>query len=792
MELDPTDSSRRHDSEVAIGSNIDAPLLLPEASSPIPQVDWDNLKIVETHDEEGRIEPMSEDQLYVILGLRDEDERRKVAEPNGRTMREQGDDNTEGAAIPISDAIADEVVITYDKDHPKMDLGTMYPSMDEFRLAVRQFAINEEFELGTEKSSKERFRGFCKSSEECPWRIVGRRQANEKTIKVTFLVDQHDCISSSRVKTITPSQKWVASKAVSIIRNIPNIGAIELQKKLQDEYSITIPYDTVWRGKEKALAEVYGKWEESFEMLYRWKAEVLKRSPGSVVEIEVLEIDGKVYFHRFFCALKPCIDGFLEGCRPYLGIDSTALNGRWNGHLASATAVDGHNWMYPLAYGFIASEIGDNWTWFMNQLKNAIGDPPLLAVCTDACKGLEKAVKEVFPNVEQRECFFHLMKNFVKRFHRFGQMYPAARAYREEVFIKHMESIFKESNAVWLWLKEYHNLKWMRCAFNPEIKCDYVTNNVAEVFNNWIRDIKDLPIAELADKVREMIMGLWRKRRRIGERLMAGRILPGVMVQLRANTRGLGHLKVVESANWSAEVWDNSNNCERHIVKLNQKTCTCLEWQHTGKPCEHVLAFVTSQKRVDLEQFVHEYYSVDRFKAAYGREIEPMTGKSQWPQVQLPFVVSAPLAKRNVGRQRKLRIKGCLEGGHKKKGANDDNTAPINAKGKKMIRGPMTCLKYGLKGHRQASYKCPLNGTKKRKRKPRKNSTRARPDEASTPQRPTREQILQDSPGIVTRSRLAFLLGEGSSSHATTTTPQRMPIATPPKKMTPKRKLQIG
>jgi len=34
---------------------------------------------------------------------------------------------------------------------------------------------------------------------------------------------------------------------------------------------------------------------------------------------------------------------------------------------------------------------------------------------------------------------------------------------------------------------------------------------------------------------------------------------------------------------------------------------------------------------------------VDRFKAAYGREIEPMTGRSQWPHVQLPFVVGAPL-----------------------------------------------------------------------------------------------------------------------------------------------------
>jgi hypothetical protein len=41
-------------------------------------------------------------------------------------------------------------------------------------------------------------------------------------------------------------------------------------------------------------------------------------------------MEDQLYFQRFFCALKPCIDGFLEGCRPYLSIDATTLNGRWN------------------------------------------------------------------------------------------------------------------------------------------------------------------------------------------------------------------------------------------------------------------------------------------------------------------------------------------------------------------------------------------------------------------------------------------------------------------------------
>jgi hypothetical protein len=115
------------------------------------------------------------------------------------------------------------------------------------------------------------------------------------------------------------------------------------------------------------------------------------------------------------------------------------------------------------------------------------------------------------------------------------------------------------------------------------------------------------------------------------------------------------------------------------------------------------------------------------FRAAYSREIEPMTDKSQWPHVELPFGVGAPLPKGEVGRRRKLRIKGCLEGGHKKKGVKStggDNEVdtesqnamvPVNAKGQKMIRGPMTCLKCGGQGHRQASSKCPLNGTAKKR-----------------------------------------------------------------------------
>lgn len=60
---------------------------------------------------------------------------------------------------------------------------------------------------------------------------------------------------------------------------------------------------------------------------------------------------------------------------------------------------------------------------------------------------------------------------------------------------------------------------------------------------------------------------------------------------------------------------------------------------------------------VDMATYVHEYYSVDRFKAAYHGSIPHMTDKSQWPQVDMGFKLLPPPLKRGPGREKKNRFK---------------------------------------------------------------------------------------------------------------------------------------
>ena len=101
-----------------------------------------------------------------------------------------------------------------------------------------------------------------------------------------MLKNEHNCVSSGRRFTGTPSSGWVVVKALPLLMKKPQMGAKELQTKLQDKWNCLIKYETVWFGKEKALSEIFGTWEESFQLLWSWKAAVLEKMLDSVSEID--------------------------------------------------------------------------------------------------------------------------------------------------------------------------------------------------------------------------------------------------------------------------------------------------------------------------------------------------------------------------------------------------------------------------------------------------------------------------------------------------------------------------
>jgi len=397
------------------------------------------------------------------------------------------------------------------------------------------------------------------------------------------------------------SNNWVAERVVEFLKEDSTLGPTELQRKLKNMYALKVPYIKVFRGKEKALEMIFGKWDDSYDLLPTYRAELLKSAPGSIVELDNENHQWDVYFRRFFVALKPCIDGFLQGCRPYIAIDATHLTGRSRGQLAAVVSVDGNNCLFPVAYGVIETESTESWTWFIQNLKAAIGTPIGLAVSTDACKGLGEPVKDVYPSVEHRECMRHLWKNFKK--HYSGDlfnynMWPAAKTCTIKKFNWHMGQIQERFPQAIAYLDENHPYLWSRSKFSEQCKVNYINNNLSESFNNWVRKCKDLQILEMHDIIRQMIITKFEERRKIAMS-MGGNIIPNITKALTAQIKEIKDHEVLRCGNKTAEVTapTSSGSSYRYAVNLELKTCSCRLWQVSGKPCKHASAFIAKLSR---------------------------------------------------------------------------------------------------------------------------------------------------------------------------------------------------
>jgi hypothetical protein len=78
-------------------------------------------------------------------------------------------------------------------------------------------------------------------------------------------------------------------------------------------------------------------------------------------------------FGRLYVSLAAMKRGFLEGCRPIIGVDGCFLKGPFKGQLLSAVGRDGNNNIYPIAFAIVEAEVKDSWVWFLETLVFDLG-----------------------------------------------------------------------------------------------------------------------------------------------------------------------------------------------------------------------------------------------------------------------------------------------------------------------------------------------------------------------------------------------------------------------------------
>jgi hypothetical protein len=133
-------------------------------------------------------------------------------------------------------------------------------------------------------------------------------------LQIKTLPFEHNCPTTKLSNCKIASQGWIADRLGDWVKKNPDVGAAKARAKLQNEYNIKFEYNKTWYGMKVALDQIHGSYEDSFSLLFNWKAEIERKSPGSIIEIELLKNGSKYYINRIFVAFKSCIDGHNRRC----------------------------------------------------------------------------------------------------------------------------------------------------------------------------------------------------------------------------------------------------------------------------------------------------------------------------------------------------------------------------------------------------------------------------------------------------------------------------------------------
>ncbi|KAK3198471.1 hypothetical protein Dsin_021886 [Dipteronia sinensis] len=285
---------------------------------------------------------------------------------------------------------------------------------------------------------------------------------------------------------------------------------------MKTTYGIQIMYSKAYQALHYALSLTYRTHEETFQLLPSFGYVLEQQNPGTITDLQCAD-DGK--FLYLFMSLGASVRGFRRCMHPVIAVDGTHLKGRFGGTMFVATAEDGNEQVYPIAFGYGDSENNLSCEWFLDCLKGALGHIDDLVIISDRHASVEAGISKVFPYATHTICCWHFAENVKKRFHRkdvSSLMDKAARAYTEFKHNRYMGELRNMHKNAFDYVESVGPHKWSR-VHCPQRRFRVMTTNVAECINSCLKFTRQLPMLTLTEFIRNMLQRWFHDRHRAAQ-----------------------------------------------------------------------------------------------------------------------------------------------------------------------------------------------------------------------------------------------------------------------------------
>ncbi|XP_068336653.1 uncharacterized protein [Pyrus communis] len=392
-------------------------------------------------------------------------------------------------------------------------------------------------------------------------------------------------------------------------------------------------------------------------------------NPGS--SIKLFTGDERRFQHLFVC-FHASIHGFQNGCRPILFLDAASLKSRYHETFLAATALDGDDGLFPVAFAIVDTKNDDKWRWFLEQLRSVLATSQSLTFVSDREKGLKKSVLEVFESAHHGYSMHHLLQSFKRNlngpYHGDGKrslpiyFMAAAHAIRIDGFKTSIDQLRRVSARAYAWVQQIEPECWTNALFKGE-HYNHFTSDVAEAYIKWIEEVQELPIVPKIEALCSKLMELINTRR-------------------------------TDSSKWPTKLTPSRRkNCNEKLVAH----------MSTGLPCCHAIAVFNCTGR-DVYDYCSRYYRADKYRLTYSESINPalapfeaLDGEKTDVEAAhvLPPLISKQQEKKSQAKTKSVSARTvfcsrCKDSGHNKKTCKEPVDGPFSSM--ELIDAPISSM----------------------------------------------------------------------------------------------------
>ncbi|KAE8728452.1 hypothetical protein F3Y22_tig00004355pilonHSYRG00014 [Hibiscus syriacus] len=428
----------------------------------------------------------------------------------------------------------------------------------------------------------------------------------------------HTCGGAALTGGHQSTRSWVASIIKEKLKDFPDYKPKDIVNDIKQEYGLQLNYSQAWRAKEIAMEQLHGSHKDASSQLPSLYDRIMEINPGTLATFTTKEDSS---FHRLFISFHASLSGFVQGCRPLLFLNSIPWNTKYQGMLLTATAADGDDGVFPVAFAVVDAETNDNWHWFLLQLKSAVSTSCPLTFIADRQKGLQESLSEIFKDSNLGYCLHYLSEELVRDLK--GQfsgevqrtvvehIYSAASAPKPEDFHTSVESIKSIS------LEAY----------------------------NWImQNAYELPIKQMVDVMRGNIMELIYTRRAGSDHWLT-RLTPSMEEKLEKESLEVHSFQVLLTTGSIFEVQGETTE----VVEIDRWDCSCKGWQLTGLPCCHAIAVISCIGQSPYD-YCSRYFTTESYRLTYAESIQPIPILNSPIQNESSQALVTPPTRRPPGR----------------------------------------------------------------------------------------------------------------------------------------------